>query len=241
MSQGAVTVVQQGGVASVTLSRPDALNCLDEELRSELASALARVADPQVRVVLLTGADGVFATGMEPISRPDWGIASALAAVGKPTVAWIDGDCLDMGLELALACDVRVASERARLGIRHVTLGLLPWDGGTQRLARLVGRGNALRLLLTGEIVSAEEALRVGLVEQVGGIESAIELANRIAEGAPIAASYAKEATLAGIDMSLEQGLRLEADLSFLLHSTADRAEGLRGFAERRRPKFEGR
>ena len=244
MSRGSVTVAHKAAVATITLASPGSKNRLDAALRSALADAFeAAESDGAVRVVVLTGEGPAFATGMEPppvTGDGTPGVASAVAAMTKPTVAWVEGDCLDMGLELALACDIRVAGRGARFGVRHVAGGALPWDGGTQRLARAVGRAHALRLLLTGEVVSAEEALRIGLVQQVGGPDELTALAESIAAGAPVAAAYAKEATLAGLEVTIGQGLRLEADLSVLLQSTADRAEGLRKFAEGASPDYQG-
>lgn len=239
MDHGPVVVARDGAIATLTLACPGTANRLDATLALALVDACVDVgADDQIRVVVLAGATETFAAGTESSNaRP----ASSIAALGKPVIAWIEGDCLDMGLELALACDVRVAGPAARFGIRHLASGMLPSDGGTQRLPRLVGRGQAMRLLLTGEVIGAEEALRMGLVQQVGGRDAVDALASRIAAGAPIAAAYVREAATAGLDLTLEQGLRLEADLSVLLHTTDDRAEGLRAFQEGRPPGFEGR
>ena len=223
MSGDGVVVRRRGPVAVVTLGGPG------------LVDACAALADGDARVVVLTGTGGRFAAG------PVGGAAAAVAALRMPTIAWIDGDCLDGGLEIALACDVRIAAPGARLGLRAVAEGRLPTDGGTQRLLRLVGRAHALRLLLTGDVIDAAQALRIGLVQSVGGLEAADELAERVAAAAPIAAAYIKEAVLRGADLALDQGLRLEADLSILLHTTADRARGLASFADGTRPGYEGR
>ena len=242
-----VLAERRGGIATIVLNRPRARNRVNAALASELAEACAAVdADPTVRVVVLTGRGPAFSVGWE---RPSSGqplvrAAPALAAQRKPVVAAINGDCLGQGLELALACDLRIAARGAHFGLGQVAHGLLPWDGGTQRLPRLVGRANAVRLLLAGETVTAEEALRMGLVHQVsekdGLQEEVAELARRLLDGAPVAAAYAKEAVLAGMDLTLAQGLRLEADLNILLHSTQDRQEGIHSFLERRSPEFRG-
>ena len=239
MGNAAVSVTRHGSVATLALNRPEEANRLDAALGAAIADACEALDDDDgVRAVVVAGKDGVFATGLgEPTAC---GPASAVAALTKPTIAWIEGDCLDQGLALALACDIRMTAGAA-FGMRHAVHGLLPWDGGSQRLSRLVGRGQALRLLLTGDVISDVEALRIGLVELAGGREQAMELAQRVAAAAPIAAAYGKEAVLAGLDMGLEAGLRLEADLSVLLHATSDRAAGLRSFRERSRPRFEGR
>ena len=238
MSGDAVVVHRRGPVAVVTLNqpgRPSGSDAHAAELARALANACERLADQDARAVVLTGTGERFATGAVG------GAAAAVASLRMPTIAWINGDCLDGGLELALACDIRVAAPGARFGLRSVPEGRLPADGGTQRLLRLVGRGDALRLLLTGDVIDAAEALRIGLVQSVGGPEAADEFADRVAAAAPIAAAYVKEAVLRGADLALEQGLRLEADLSILLHSTADRARGLASFADGKRAEYEGR
>ena len=248
MPSQTVDVVRLGAVATMTMGRAGGDNRVDGALASALASACADLdADDAVRVVVLTGAGGVFSADMAD-PAPDGSLvraASTLASVRKPTVAAINGDCLDQGLELAMACDLRVAVRSARLGLRHVAQGWLPWDGGTQRLVRWVGRAQALRLLLTSELITADEAHRIGLVQCVADdrqLDEAVDaLATAVAEGAPTAAAYAKEAVAGAGDLTVEQGLRLEADLSILLQGTEGRAEGLRSFAEHRPPRQGGR
>ena len=175
----------------------------------------------------------------------DSAAVQAAAGITKPIIAWVNGVCFDQGLELALACDIRVAAPDARFAMRQVRSGRLPDAGGTQRLPRAVGRANALRLLLTGEEIGAEEALRIGLVQQIAEVDALEQLVASIEKGAPIAAAYTKEAVVSGADLSLEQGARLEADLSVLLQSTEDREQGLRAFSAGRKdpkgPRFEGR
>ena len=245
-------------VALICLRRPRASNRVNLALASELRQACHQLAEEDgCRVAVITGAGKVFSSGREPLSpipkddpyTPSQWLdlhreASSLAGVEIPIIAAINGDATDQGLELALACDLRVAARGARLGFSRPDAGTLPWDGGTQRLPRLVGRALALEMLLTGRLVEAEEARSVGLVNAVvepGALMSTVEeTAREIAEGAPIAARYVKEAVLKGMDLGLDQGLRLEADLSILLQSTSDRAEGLRSFLEKRQPRFKG-
>lgn len=203
------------------------------------AVLLALDADPDARVLLLYG--DWSAVGASLRDGADDDPVAALAALRIPVVAWVDGGCHDEALELALAADIRVAGESAAFRMGRVREGGLPSRGGTQRLTRAVGRGQALRLLLTGETLDADHALRAGLVHDVGDLEDAEALAASIADAGPIAARYVKEAVAASADLPLREGMRLEADLSILLHSTADRAEGLRAFAEKRKPRFEGR
>ena len=163
----------------------------------------------------------------------------------QPIIAAIRGFALGGGLELALACDIRIAAEDAQLGLTEVNLAIIPGGGGTQRLPRVVGRGKALEMILTGERVPAAEALRIGLVERVVPVAelmpAALGLARTIADKAPIALRYAKEAVVSGLGMSLADGLRLENDLSTLLRTTEDRAEGARAFVEKRKPRWSGR
>jgi len=173
-----------------------------------------------------------------------YNVASAVASIDRPVLAAINGDALGWGLELALSCDIRLASHTARFGLPQVAFGLIPMDGGTQRLPRIVGRGKALELIFTARTIGAEEALAVGLVSQVVLRENlaaeAEALARTIAGKAPIALRYIKEAVNKGLDLTLEQGLRLEADLYFLLHTTTDRTEGIRAFQEKKSPHFKG-
>ena len=167
-----------------------------------------------------------------------------MAALEAPLIAAVNGPAIGQGLELALACDIRIAGEGARFAMPQVPAGVLPWDGGTQRLPRIVGRGRAMEMLMTGREVDAREALDMGLVHEVvphAELAARVQaLAESIAAAAPIALRYTKEAVLRGVDMGLDAGLRLEADLNILLQSTADRAEGVRAFLERRAPRFRG-
>src|SRR5262249_47070559 len=164
---------------------------------------------------------------------------------GEARGGGIRGFAVGGGLELAVACDMRVASDDAQLGLTEVSLGIIPGGGGTQRLPRLVGRGKALEMILTGARVSAAEALAIGLVERVVPVAelmpTALSLARTIAEKAPVALRYAKEAVVSGLALPLADGLRLETDLSVLLRTTEDRLEGARAFVEKRRPKWSGR
>jgi len=147
-------------------------------------------------------------------------------------------------LELALACDMRIASEGSCFGLTHIRTGLVPWDGGTQRLSRLVGRAKAIEMILTGEVIDSHEALRIGLVNRVVSSDqlmtTAMEVAQEIASKGAIALRYTKEAVYKGMDLTLEQGLRLEADLYLLLHTTRDRTEGIQAFRNKRTPQFKG-
>jgi enoyl-CoA hydratase len=163
----------------------------------------------------------------------------------QPIIAAIRGFALGGGLELALACDIRIAGEDAQLGLTEINLAIIPGGGGTQRLPRLVGRGKALEMILTGARLPAAEALRIGLVERVVPpaevLPAAMQLARTLADKAPVALRYAKEAVVKGLALPLADGLRLEGDLSTLLRTTEDRLEGARAFLEKRRPRWQGR
>jgi enoyl-CoA hydratase/carnithine racemase len=246
MGYRTIKYARQGHVAALNLDRPDAGNAIDAVMAGEIVEACALIdQDREAYVVTLTGTGDVFCRGGEdaPGAGP-YHPAAAIAGIDRPVIAVINGDALGPGLEMALAADIRIAAEGARLGLPQVAGGRIPGDGGTQRLPRIVGRGKALELLLTGEPVTAVEALEIGLVSRVVPADEldkeARKLAETIAAKGPIALRYLKEAVIKGLDMTLEQGLRLEADLYFLLHTTADRTEGIRAFREKRGPEFRG-
>ena len=212
---------------------------LDADAAALTAALVALDADADARVLLLTG--DWNAVGAAVRDGADDDPIAALASLRIPIVALVESDCHNEALELALVADMRLASERATFRMGHVREGRMPSHGGTQRLTRAVGRGKALSLLLTGETLDVDDAQRAGLVHNFGDEEDAEELVQSIVEAGPIAAQYVKEAIAASADLSLRDGMRLEADLSILLHTTADRAEGLRSFTEKRKARFEGR
>ena len=246
MSYKTIQYLQRDHIAALTLDRPEAGNAIDAVMAGEIGEACSLIGrDKDVYVVTLSGAGGVFCRGGE--DAPGTGAyhpAAAIAGIDRPVIAAINGDALGPGLELALSCDIRLAAGGARLGLPQVKGGRIPVDGGTQRLARIVGRGKALELLLTGDNITAGEALEIGLVSRVvpekDMVEETRKLAETIAAKGPIALRYLKEAVIKGLDLTLEQGLRLEADLYFLLHTTADRTEGIKAFREKRVPKYRG-
>lgn len=252
-----ILVEKDGWVSSLTLARPSSGNAINERMAFELGDASDQLSrDDDVRVVIVTGQGDAFCRGADASTPQDRVEASALealrslkvadriAAMEKPVIAALNGDAMDQGLELALACDIRIAAAHARFGLTQVKSGLIPWDGGTQRLPRLVGRGRAMELILTSRTLDAQEAVGMGLVNEMVQADKVLsrarEVALLIAGHGPIAARYLKEAVLKGLDLALEQGLRLEADLSVVLQSTADRAEGIRSFLERRPPRYRG-
>jgi enoyl-CoA hydratase len=245
------------GVAIVTLRRPEALNALNQELFTELGEVaeLARI-DDGVRVLILTGEGRAFAAGAdipEITQLPDvfagrnfsaagQAVMNELAALPKPTIAAINGFALGGGLELALACNLRVAHPKARLGLPEVGLGLIPGYGGTQRLPRLIGRSRALDLILTGRHVTAEEALQLGLINRIAddALQGAIELAQTILRNSPLALGLALEAVERGEGLDMAEALETESDLFGLACTTQDMREGTRAFLEKRTPEFRG-
>ncbi len=250
----------KGAIAYITFNRPKVLNALNRKTMEELDACLAEAAaDATVRALILTGAgEKSFVAGADigelaqrtPVDGKEFSlygqsVLRRLETMGKPSIAAINGFALGGGCELALACTLRMASRTARLGQPEVKLGILPGYGGTQRLARLCGRGVAAQLVLTGEMISAEEALRIGLVNQVaepGELLAAAEaMAGKIAANAPLAVKYSIEAIDRGLDMSQEEGLFLEATLFGLLCATEDMREGTRAFLEKRAAQFKNR
>jgi enoyl-CoA hydratase len=253
-----VTLEKRGPAAWITLRTP----AIDAAVVRGLREACEKAAgDAAVCAIVLTGEGDTFSSGW------DWRafggespavLVESLRAAGvlddpfgcfteapKPVIAAVNGDALGGGLALALAADIRIVAETARFGLPEADTGTLPLAGATQRLLRLAGRGKALEMVLTGEPIDAAEALRIGLVGEVmprAKLDaSAQALAERLAERGPLALQYAKEAVSRGIDMPLEQALRFETDLTVILQTTEDRAEGVRAFLEKRKPEFKGR
>jgi len=251
-------------IAHMTLNLPEAGNAINQPLARELSDVCRQInQDDSIYAVIITGAGKeAFCSGseLEQLAQAggadkatgtkltgtsaEYRVASAVASLDRVVIGAINGNALGQGLELALSCDIRIASNKARFGFPQVALGLIPMDGGTQRLPRIVGKGKALEMVLTAGIISADEALEIGLVSKVVDEENlsseAEAMAKIIAGKGPVALRYIKEAVNKGLDLTMEQGLRLEADLYFILHTTADRTEGIKAFLEKRPPQFKG-
>jgi enoyl-CoA hydratase len=255
-----ILVETKDSITRITINRRDVMNALNRATLRELEDALDGAQnDSSVRVLILTGAgDKSFVAGGDinelakqtPHDGTKFGLIGQkvlhrLETLGKPSIAAINGFALGGGCELALACTLRIASRTARLGQPEVKLGIIPGLGGTQRLPRLCGKGVALELILTGEMISAEEALRVGLVnlvvEPAELMATAEKIAHKIAANAPLAVKFSTEAIERGPQMALEEGLFLEATQSGLACATEDLREGTRAFIEKRPPRFQGR
>ncbi len=248
------------GIAFVTINRPDKLNALSDQVVADLQDAIERIATTaEIKGAILTGAGAkAFVAGADIGDLAKQGpfdgkaralhgqaILRRLETCGKPVLAAVNGFALGGGCELAMACHIRVASESAKFGQPEVKLGIIPGYAGTQRLPRLVGKGRALQLILTGEMIDAPEAYRIGLVTKVVPAdrllaESELLLRTILAMG-PLAVRLAKEAVDQGLDMTLDDGSRLEANLFGLLASSQDMKEGLTAFLEKRAAKFAGR
>lgn len=244
MASGTIAFHLENRVATITLDSPEAGNALDSVMADRLADACARVdQDDDIRVAVVRGAGASFCAGEVP-GLPS-GSLEPLAALAKPVIACVNGDALGAGLELALACDIRIAAQGARFGFPGLRSGAMPHNGGTQRLPRIVGRAKALEMLLTEAMVDAPEAARVGLVArlapaaELGTVVQALAL--KMADMAPYSLRFAKETINKGLDLTMGQGLRLEADLYFLMHTTHDRVEGITSYLQKRTPHFEGR
>ncbi|MCA1592983.1 MAG: enoyl-CoA hydratase/isomerase family protein [Acidobacteria bacterium] len=250
---------RRGRVALITINRPQKMNALNIQTRAEGAAALEELReDEEVRVVVITGAgEKAFIAGADiaefegrtAITQRDVmtgrSLFTAVDGFPKPVIAMINGYCLGGGCELALSCDLRIASETAKFGQPEINLGIIPGGGGTQRLTRLVGEGKAMELILTGDIVDAKTAHSLGLVNMVvpaADLEGkTMEIANRIAEKSPVALRMAKEAVKLASRSTLDEGLRREIDLFALCFSSEDKDEGVRAFLEKRKPEFKGR
>jgi len=260
MSYENILFDKKDGIATITFNRPKVLNALNRKTVEELESALLDVrGDTSVRVVILTGAgEKAFVAGADlgelaeqtPVGGKEFslygqGVFHLLETIGKPSICAINGFALGGGCELALCCSIRMASRTARLGQPEVKLGILPGYGGSQRLARLCGKGMAHELCLTGEMISADEALRIGLVNHVYEpaelLPAAQAMAGKIIANAPVAVKFTMEAIERGTEMPLAEGLFLEATLFGVACATEDMREGTRAFLEKRPAAFKGK
>jgi enoyl-CoA hydratase len=251
---------KKGAIAYVTMNRPKVLNALNKRAITDLKAAFEEARDDSaIRGVIFTGAgDKAFIAGADinevaadtPVEAQEktkrgQAVMDLIENLGKPVIAAVNGFALGGGCESALACTIRLASENARFGLPEVKLGIMPGYGGTQRLPRLVGKGVALHLILTGEMISAQEAYRIGLVNEVVPnaelIGRAEAILNQIGANAPLSVKFALQAVNNGLETSLSEGLFLEASLVAICTSTEDKKEGTSAFFEKRSPKFQGR
>jgi len=260
MSYENIIFEKKGKIGYVTINRPKVLNALNRAVMTELNDVFSKIKDDsEVFAVILTGAgEKSFVAGADinelavqgPVEGADFalwgqGVLNLIENLGKPVIAAVNGFALGGGCELAMACNIRIASENAKFGQPEVNLGIIPGYGGTQRLPRLVGKGRALELILTGELIGADEAYRIGLVNKVVPLtelmSSAEKMANTILSKGPIAVKFAIEAVNHGLSGTLAEGLLLEARLFGLIASTEDKIEGTKAFIEKRKTEFKGK
>lgn len=248
----------EDNIAVLTINRPEVRNALDKEtwcLLRDTFTALDK--DPEVRVFILTGAgDKAFVAGsdlndlrvrtvLETMNSETNAIVRIIEKVSKPIIAAVNGYCLGGGCEIAQACDIRIACESAKLGQTELNVGILPGGGGTQRLRNLVGQGKALEMILTGDLITAQEAKEIGLVNKVVPkeklMEEAVLMAKKIAAKSPVAAKLAKSAVKNGADLPIDTGLLIEVLSQSVMFSTEDHLEGINAFLEKRTPDYEGK
>lgn len=254
-----IKIEKEGAVAILTINRPDALNALSSAVLGELDAAFDQLAaDEEVQVIILTGAGRAFVAGADIAEMTDFNIVEGrefgnigqnlfrkIEKCEKPTIAAINGFALGGGLELAMACDIRIASEAAVMGQPEVGLGITPGFSGTQRLASIVGKGRAIEMILTTDNITAEQAREYGLVNRVTAPEALMEeakaMAAKIASRAPLAVRWANSAIKRGMEVDRDSGIAIEADLFGMCFATEDQKEGMKAFMERRKAEFKGR
>ena len=254
-----VLIDKKGEIGIVTVNRPQQLNSMNSETRGELAEAFTQLGnDSEISVILLTGAPSkAFIAGAdikEFLKRKmdsqedlenDWIVTKIISNLNKPVIAMIDGFCLGGGLEIAMACDLRIASDRSKLGQPEINIGIIPGAGGTQRLTRLVGEGRAMEMILTGRMITAEEACNYGILNFVFAADEleskTIEIANTITEKSSFAIERAKKSVKAVAEMNLEDGLKLEREMFVECANSEDGKEGITAFIDKRKPKFKGK
>ena len=246
-------------IGIITVNRPDQLNSMNSETRGEMADSFEKMDNnPQIAVVILAGSPGkAFIAGadikefaeMDLENREemedDWRVTKVISEMKKPVIAMIDGFCLGGGLEIAMSCDMRVSSERSKLGQPEINIGIIPGAGGTQRLTRLIGEGRAMELILTGRMIDAKEAHQYGIINFVFSSEEleekTMELANTVASKSSYAVERAKKSVKAVAEMSLENGLKYEQDLFIECFKSEDGKEGIAAFIEKRKANFKGK
>ena len=246
-------------IGIITVNRPEQLNSMNAETRSEMADSFEKMDnDPKIAVVILTGSPGkAFIAGADikefaemklensEEMKEDWRVTKVISGMKKPVIAMIDGFCLGGGLEIAMSCDLRISSNRSKLGQPEINIGIIPGAGGTQRLTRLVGEGRAMELILTGRMINAEEALQYGILNFIFTPEEleekTMELANTIASKSSYAVERAKRSVKAVAEMSLEKGFKYEQDLFIECFKSEDGKEGIKAFIEKRKADFKGK
>ncbi len=259
MEFNTILLEKDGAIAIITMNRPKALNALNEETLLELDQAVDQIAkDDEVKAVIITGNGNAFVAGADIVAMQGnnglqgkafgslgQGVLLKIEKLSKPVIAAINGFALGGGCELAMACDIRIASEKAKFGQPEVGLGIVPGFGGTQRLPKLVGAGIAKELIFTGDMIDAQKANQIGLVNRVAApdelMEEAKKMARKIISNAPVAVRFAKQAINEGLELDVARGQLIEVDLLALCFSTEDQKEGMKAFIEKRKPVFKDR
>ncbi|MBA60184.1 MAG: crotonase [Euryarchaeota archaeon] len=254
-----VLIEKSGKIGIITVNRPQQMNSMNSLTRSELADAFNLLEnDKNIAVILLTGSEGkAFIAGAdikeflnqtienEKQLEEDWIVTTIISNLKKPVIAVIDGFCLGGGLELAMSCDLRIASDRSKLGQPEINIGIIPGAGGTQRLTRLIGEGRAMEMILTGRMITAEEAFSYGIINFVYDpddlMDEAMEIANTIGEKSKYAVERAKKSIKAVSEMNLKDGLKLERKMFIECLNSEDGKEGITAFIEKRKPNFKGK
>ena len=254
-----VLIEKSGKIGIITVNRPQQMNSMNSLTRSELADAFNLLEnDSNIAVILLTGSEGkAFIAGAdikeflnqtienEKQLEEDWIVTTIISNLKKPVIAVIDGFCLGGGLELAMSCDLRIASDRSKLGQPEINIGIIPGAGGTQRLTRLIGEGRAMEMILTGRMITAEEAFNYGIINFVYDpddlMDEAMEIANTIGEKSKYAVERAKKSIKAVSEMNLKDGLKLERKMFIECLNSEDGKEGITAFIEKRKPNFKGK
>tara|TARA_B100000945_G_scaffold203475_1_gene163539 strand:- start:890 stop:1663 length:774 start_codon:yes stop_codon:yes gene_type:complete len=254
-----VLIEKSGKIGIITVNRPQQMNSMNSLTRSELADAFNLLEnDINIAVILLTGSEGkAFIAGAdikeflnqtienEKQLEEDWIVTTIISNLKKPVIAVIDGFCLGGGLELAMSCDLRIASDRSKLGQPEINIGIIPGAGGTQRLTRLIGEGRAMEMILTGRMITAEEAFNYGIINFVYDpddlMDEAMEIANTIGEKSKYAVERAKKSIKAVSEMNLKDGLKLERKMFIECLNSEDGKEGITAFIEKRKPNFKGK
>lgn len=252
-----IKVTVEGSVGVIQLNRPEVLNALNGKMVREIVTTMQQWdRDDAIRVILLTGNEKFFSAGadikemsdqttVEMLKKEQFQAWDQIGSITKPVVAAVSGFVLGGGCELMMSCDLVVASETAKIGLPEVKLGIMPGAGGTVRLTKMVGKVKAMEMLLTGEPISAEEALQYRLINQVVPVENyleeAMKLAQKIAEQPPLSVRLMKQSALMALDSPLEQALQFERNAVYLLFSSDDQKEGMKAFLEKRKPRFEGK
>lgn len=257
MSYEFIKVAAEGAVGIITLNRPEVLNALNLKIVDEIVEEMERMdRDDSIRVILITGNEKAFAAGADIDEMADEKVISMLlkdqftvwdrmSKINKPMIAAVSGFVLGGGCELMMSCDMVIASETTKIGQPEIKLGVMPGAGGTQRLTKAVGKAKAMEMLLTGDPISAQEALQYGLINRIVPVEvylqEAMKLARKIAVQPPVATRLIKKSVLKAMDNPLDEGMEYERNCFYLLFASEDKSEGMRAFIEKRRPKFTGR